>query len=165
MKKLDLLTKTIQYICAALMVLITVTTFIQVIRRYLFGSVFFWAEEVAIYSMIWVTFLGAVLCLRYSEHTRIDFFINLLPHRIRKYIEAFGLAACFAFMSFEGYFSLNLLKTTGRFVSTGAKIPMYFVYSCILVSGVLMIPYFIVLIVKKIKEAGTAQPNDGGGNA
>jgi hypothetical protein len=46
---------------------------------------------------------------------------------------------------------------------------MYLVYSCILVSGILMIPYFIILIVKKVqekelpKEAAAAEGKEGDG--
>lgn len=152
MKKLDYLTKVIDILVAMLMVFIAVVTFIQVIRRFIFGAVFAWAEELAIYSMIWITFLGAVLCLRHNEHTRIDAFINLFPHKIRKWIEVFDYVVCFVFMMILVYNSIDLLKTTGRFLSTGARLPMYFVYSCILVSGVLMIPYFTILIYQKIME-------------
>jgi len=152
MKKLDYLTKVIGAIVAFLMVFITAVTFLQVIRRFVFGNVFAWAEELAIYSMIWITFLGAVLCLRYGDHTRIDALINLFPHKVRKWIEAFDLLVCFAFMTLLAFHSVDLLKTTGRFLSTGARLPMYFVYSCILVSGILMIPYFIILIYQKVRE-------------
>lgn len=173
MKKLDYLTKAIDILVAALMVFITVVTFIQVIRRFIYGSVFAWAEELAIYSMVWITFLGAVLCLRYGEHTRIDAFINLFPHAVRKWIEAFDLAICLVFMSILAFHSISLLQTTGRFLSTGARLPMYFVYSCILVSGVLMIPYFIILIYQKVTEKGAPPApkttdglgsTEGGGN-
>lgn len=158
MKKLDYLTKVISVIVAILMVAITAMTFTQVIRRFIFGSVFAWAEELAIYSMVWVTFLGAVLCLRYGDHTRIDALINLFPHKIHKWVEVFDYLICFAFMMLLSYHSISLLQTTGRFLSTGARLPMYFVYSCVMVSGILMIPYFIILIYQQIvsKEAPKA---------
>ena len=141
MKKIDTLTKVIEAIVAALMVFVTLLTFVQVIRRTLFSSVFPWAEELAIYSMVWITFLGAVLCLRHSEHTRIDAFINLFPHKIRKWIEVFDLVVCF-----------ELMRNMGHYTSAAARVPMYCVYSCVLVSGILMIPYFVLLIVQKIRE-------------
>ena len=152
MKKLDYLTKAIEAICAVLIALVTILTFVQVIRRFIFSAAFPWAEEIAIYIMIWITFLGAVLCLRYQEHTRIDAFINLFPVKIRKWIEAFDLLVCFAFMMLLSYHSIPLLKMMGKFTSAASKTPMYLVYSCILVSGILMIPYFIILIVKKVQE-------------
>ena len=152
MKKLDYVTKVIEAIVAVLMVGITVLTFVQVARRFLFGAVFPWAEELAIYSMIWVTFFGAVLCLRHGEHVRIDAFLLVLPHKIRKWVEVLDLVICFAFMMLMSYHSIALLKMTGKLLSTGARLPMYYVYSALLVSGVLMIPYFIILIYQKVRE-------------
>lgn len=167
MKKLDLLTKIISICVAVLMAFCAVIVFIQVFRRYVFGSVFQWAEEVAIYSVIWITFLASVLCLRDGEHTRIEVFINLFPHSIRKWIEIFDYLVCFGFMALLCYHSIELLQINGAFRSAASNIPMVFVYSSILVSGILMIPYFGVLIYEKIKEPApppktTAAPKEGG---
>lgn len=152
MKKLDLLTKIISICVAVLMAFCAVIVFIQVFRRHVFGSVFQWAEEVAIYSVIWITFLASVLCLRDGEHTRIEVFINLFPHSIRKWIEVFDYLVCFGFMALLCYHSIELLQINGAFRSAASNIPMVFVYSSILVSGILMVPYFGVLIYEKIKE-------------
>ena len=119
-------------------------------RRNFFGTVFRWAEEIAIYSVVWITFLASVLCLKNGEHTRIEVFINLFPHRIRKWIEVFDYVVCFAFMALLAYHSIELLKINGAFRTAGANIPMYMVYSCIMVSGILMIPYFAILIFSSL---------------
>lgn len=152
MKKLERLTQIISVLVAILMIICAGATFIQVVRRSFFGTVFRWAEEIAIYSVVWITFLASVLCLKNGEHTRIEVFINLFPHRIRKWIEVFDYVVCFAFMALLGYHSIELLKINGAFRTAGANVPMYMVYSCIMVSGILMIPYFAVLIYQKIKE-------------
>ena len=152
MKKLEPLTKVIEAIVALLLVMITIFTFVQVIRRYIFGTVWPWIDEIATFSMIWMTYLGAILCLRHSDHTRIDAFINIFPHKIKKWIEVFDLLICFVFMLILAYHSLELLASTGRFLSGAARLPMKYVYSCIMVSGILMIPYFGILIYQKVTE-------------
>lgn len=152
MKKLDGLTKAISICVAILMAFCAVTVFTQVVRRYVFGSVFKWAEEVAIFSVIWITFLASVLCLKDSEHTRIEVFINLFPNRIRKWIEVFDYLVCFGFMMILCYHSIELLRINGAFRTAASNIPMFVVYSSILISGLLMIPYFCILIYQKVKE-------------
>lgn len=152
MKKLDRLTQIISIFVAIILAFCVGLIFIQVVRRYVFGSVFRWAEEIARYLVVWVTFLGAVLCLKYGEHTRIEVFINLFPHKIKKSIEVFDYVMCLGFMMLLGYHSIQLLHINGAFRSAASNTPMYMVYSCILVSGILMIPYFAVLIYQKIKE-------------
>lgn len=111
--------------------------------------------------------MASVLCLRDGEHTRIEVFINLFPHSIRKWIEIFDYLVCFGFMALLCYHSIELLQINGTFRSAASNIPMVFVYSSILVSGILMIPYFGVLIYEKIKEPApppktTAAPKEGG---
>ena len=152
MKTLEWLTKMIRGIVAILMVVCTVLVFIQVCRRNFVGTVFRWAEEVAIFSVIWITFLGAVLCLENGEHTRIEVFINLFPHKIRKWIEVFDYLVCFAFMALLSYHSIELLQINGGYRTAASNIPMFVVYSSVMVSGILMIPYFGILIYNKIKE-------------
>ncbi len=151
-KKLDHLTKIISILVAILMVFCAAIVFTQVVRRYIYGSVFKWAEEVAIFSVIWITFLASVLCLKNGEHTRIEVFINLFPHKIRKWIEVFDYLVCFAFMMLLCYHSIELLRINGNFRTAASNIPMFMVYSSIMVSGILMVPYFGVLIYEKIKE-------------
>ncbi|MBR6352469.1 MAG: TRAP transporter small permease [Firmicutes bacterium] len=152
MDKFKWLTKAIRIACAVLMAFCACIVFVQVFRRYIFGSVFKWAEEVAIFSVIWITFLASVLCLKDGEHTRIEVFINLFPHKIRKWIEVFDYLVCFAFMMILCYHSVDLLRINGNFRPAASNIPMKFVYSSIMVSGILMIPYFAILIINKIKE-------------
>ena len=168
---LDRLTKFISIVTAALMVLCAAIVFTQVVRRYIFGSVFKWAEEIAIFSVIWITFLASVLCLKDGEHTRIEVFINFFPHKIRKWIEVFDYLVCFGFMMLLCYHSIELLRINGAFRTAASNIPMAVVYSSIMVSGILMIPYFCVLIYQKIKEPDstaallrTDSDKDGGGN-
>ncbi|MCL2569321.1 MAG: TRAP transporter small permease [Oscillospiraceae bacterium] len=159
MEKLKYLSVFIKYICAVLMVVITASTFIQVVRRYIFESVFRWPEELAIYSMIWVAFLGAVLCLKDNGHVRIDAVINLLPAKVKKWVEVFGLLMCFGFMMLLAYNAPAMLTTAGTILTPAMRIPMYLVYGSVLVSAILMVPYFAVLIWTKIKEgAPVPQP-------
>lgn len=53
----------------------------QVISRYLFGLPLVWVEELATYSFIWATFVGAALGLKYDRHVKIETFVSRLPAR------------------------------------------------------------------------------------
>ncbi|MPS92065.1 MAG: TRAP transporter small permease subunit, partial [Comamonas sp.] len=46
--------------------------FANVVLRYTTGDSIVWAEEVARHMMIWVTFLGSGLVLRFGGHVAID---------------------------------------------------------------------------------------------
>ena len=46
---------------------------LQFFTRYVLNDSFAWTEEIAIYALIVVVFLGASLCVRASRHIQVDF--------------------------------------------------------------------------------------------
>ncbi len=78
---LGLLGRVERVLVVLLLVNIVVNIMAQVISRYFFGRPLVWVEEVATYSFIWTTFLGAGLALKYDRHVKIDTFVGKLPER------------------------------------------------------------------------------------
>lgn len=78
---LALLGRLEQVLVVLLLVNIVVNILAQVISRYFFGKPLVWVEEVATYSFIWATFLGAALALKHDRHVRIETFVGRLPER------------------------------------------------------------------------------------
>lgn len=69
--------------CAALGAGIFLVTFLQVCFRYLLNSSLLWAEEVGIYAMVWLTFLGSSLLLREWGHIGITVLLRRASHPVR----------------------------------------------------------------------------------
>ncbi len=67
--------------------LIAATVFVvllaQVFFRYAINSSLQWSEELAIWGLIWMVFIGSVILLRCWEHIGIPTFVNMLPVRAR----------------------------------------------------------------------------------
>lgn len=51
----------------------------NVISRYVFNAALLWADEVAVFSMIALAFLGAIVSTWRDSHIRMDILSNLLP--------------------------------------------------------------------------------------
>lgn len=145
-RNLEHFTRFVEQFCTILFIVMTSITFFQVVGRYVFGKSFFWAEEMARFSMIWIAFLGSAVAVSERAHTRIDFFINLLSPRIRKYVEIFDATACLIFIVVVSYNSIGMVKITMRNLSTGLRVPLSIIYIALPVSGILMILYFIIQI-------------------
>lgn len=62
------------WLAALLAVCITLLILLNIVTRY-FGAALFWVDELAIYAMVWMTFLGASAAL----HHRNAVAITLLP--------------------------------------------------------------------------------------
>lgn len=70
-----------------LMILMILTLSAGVCTRYVFNRPIFWTDEFARIVLIWSIFIGAALGFRRGspiDHIRIDFFVSVLPLRLRK---------------------------------------------------------------------------------
>jgi TRAP-type C4-dicarboxylate transport system permease small subunit len=52
--------------------------FLQFFTRYVLNDSFGWTEEVAIYCLVAVVFLGSAMCVRLSRHIHVDFLYRYL---------------------------------------------------------------------------------------
>lgn len=80
---LDWLEKVQLPVLAALFILLTVLVFVQICLRFFFNASFLWAEEVALFSFIWICFLGASVAVHRRGHFAFDMVADLLPGRVR----------------------------------------------------------------------------------
>ena len=83
----------------------SVIVFSNVTLRYLTNFSLVWAEELARYLMIWMTFIGAGLVLRFGGHVAIDSLHHVLPRRAARLLRialALLMIAFFATMAWQG---------------------------------------------------------------
>jgi TRAP-type C4-dicarboxylate transport system permease small subunit len=59
-----------------------------VFSRYLFFAPFIWTEELALFILAWMVFLGGSQVIRKWENVRVTYFIEKLPPRFSAIIEA-----------------------------------------------------------------------------
>jgi len=68
-----------RWIVIGLLAAMAMMVFANVALRYLTGQSILWAEEASRYTMIWLTFAGAGLVLRYGGHIGIDTLQQSVP--------------------------------------------------------------------------------------
>lgn len=81
----------------ALLALMSVLVFANVVLRYTTGDSIVWAEELSRYLMIWLTFLGAGLVLRFGGHLAIDNLQDAVSERAGIILRALILLAVAGF--------------------------------------------------------------------
>jgi len=133
--------------------------FANVVLRYTTGDSIVWAEEVARHMMIWVTFLGAGLVLRFGGHVAIDNLhraIGARPARGLRRLIVLGLALFFSVMAVA---SSQYVYAT-RFQTTAATdIPISYVYAAMPVGFVLMLVH-LLFIARGYIQAGAFAESD-----
>lgn len=155
MKLIRGINKVVDKICIGLIIVIAVLTLIQVVSRYIFSTAFFWLEEVVIYAMVWMVFLGATMGVIMNVHSKIVYFVGLLPVKLQRWIEILNDIICLAFCSWVTIYSLNVVSMAFRRTSTGSSIPMGFIYGSVTVGCAIMALYFVVNLYLRVTQNKT----------
>lgn len=58
------------------LVLMTLLVSTQVFLRYILGQALPWAEEAAVYLMVWMAFIGSAVALHQAEHIALGILVN-----------------------------------------------------------------------------------------
>jgi TRAP-type transport system small permease protein len=126
-KLFDRTARAIALVLALAFVFAVLLNFTNVVGRYIFGRSILWGDEVQIFIMIAITFLGAVVVTWRQQHLRMDVIVRLLPRPLQSVIKVLELilmlAICtFVFVQAEDY-TMRMMDI-GR-TSDTAGVPMW----------------------------------------
>lgn len=125
----------------------------NVAGRYLTGNSLTWSDEVARYSMIWLTFLGSGLALREGAHAAITNAQDALPTQGQLVLRAIILAILFAFFAFMVWVGIDYMNRMAVQKSAALRVPMKWIYAAMPVGFALMILH-LALIAPRYWRAG-----------
>ena len=132
---LDCLTRWIERALAYAFIGAVGLNFINVIGRYGFGSTILSADELQIFIMVFMTFLGAAVVAWRGQHLRMDVFVSALPAPIRRMISIAELAFIAVLAGFVMWNSASYAQqmfNIGR-VSDMARVPMWIPHGVVVV--------------------------------
>lgn len=72
-----------EVICTICLAVVVGSVLLQVILRYFFSTAAAWAEETAVYGMIFAVYLGATMAVRERAHLRITMLVRRLPRSLQ----------------------------------------------------------------------------------
>jgi TRAP-type C4-dicarboxylate transport system permease small subunit len=106
----------LQALVGALVVFLVAIAVLQVTLRYVFAAPLGWAEEVSVMALIWLSWIGAVLCWLAGSHIVVDLFPPMRAATRRRFAIAidalalvFGVALCTAsFWTLELFSNFDL---------------------------------------------------------
>jgi len=67
------------WICLGFFWVMTALVFLQFFTRYVMNDSFAWTEELAVYCLMPVVFIGAAMCVRRSRHIHVNILYRYLP--------------------------------------------------------------------------------------
>ena len=72
-----------EVLCTFFLSVVFISVITQVVLRFGFSSAAVWAEETAVYGLIFATYLGASLGIKRREHVRITFVVLSFPKKLK----------------------------------------------------------------------------------
>ncbi|MCC9620563.1 TRAP transporter small permease [Thalassospira sp. MA62] len=124
-----------------LMALAISLTFLQVVMRYVFNAPLYWAEEVVLYAIIVMSFVGISIGIRLGSHISVDLLDAMIPERhvsvLRMIAIVLGILFALALMYFGAQLFLNTLNR-GQ-LSPALRIPVASIYAIIPIAGLLSV--------------------------
>lgn len=135
-----------RWLLILLLVAMACIVFANVVLRYTTGDSIVWAEEVARHLMIWVTFLGAGLVLRFGGHVAIDNLHQAVSTRAARWLRTVVAVGIGVFCLVMTYFSVLYVWAT-RFQTTAATdIPISFIYLAMPMGFLLMFVHLLFIV-------------------
>ena len=140
--------KLLDGIAVLCMVMILVLVVAQVVMRYVFNSPLTWSEELAVFVMIWLTFIGSLICMRDNEHIEVTILVDHMPRALKRIVMIFSRLASIIFLLVVAYYGLELVMENVGVTSVANQLSMGLVYTIIPLSSLGMVYYLIRAIVK-----------------
>lgn len=126
-RAIDILVVVVTILSVVMLGASVVVNFANIVGRYMLHAPLEWAEEVMLYLMIGMVFLGASRVSSAGMHIRMDIFMRMLPERGRIALqlgsEILLVVACVVLAAFALPTIVQLYNFDQR--SVAADIPMY----------------------------------------
>ena len=146
-----------RWVLIVLLLLMACIVFANVVLRYTTGDSLVWAEEVARHLMIWGTFLGAGLVLRFGGHVAIDNLHQAVSTPVARALRTVVALGIGAFALVMTYSSILYVWAT-RFQTTAATdIPMSWVYSAMPVGFFLIFIHLLFIVRGYVTQGAYAE--------
>ena len=144
-----------EYLLIGSLVFNVLLIFSQIFMRTIFNYSLSLTEELSRYIFIWQTWLGTSIALKYKQHIRVEILINIFKKaKNKKILEISVNLIWIAFSIFLLYAGTLLCKSmiARNVLSSGMRIPLVFVYSCLPISSLIVLIRLINDSINLIKR-------------
>ena len=164
-KLLDRMVQAIELLLALAFIAAVLLNFTNVLGRYLLGVSLLGSDEVQVFIIVAMTFLGAAVVARRQEHLRMDVLVKHAPQPLRFMLRIFEqilLIVLAGFVVRQSAFYATQMFRLGR-TSDMASIPMWIPHGTVTLGFALMllIACWRLVSISARREPAHAAPADG----
>ena len=151
------LDKNFEYLClAALLIIMTVLSFTNVIMRYCFKSPIGWSDEVCCYCLALSSFFCLPCSIRFRSSIRVDTLVSVLPRSARRVLELICNVIMLAFLGICVKGGLDVAAAAAEInqKSPALRLPVAALYYVMTFCFVVAILRTVQIIVLDFKNKG-----------
>ena len=130
----------------------------QVVLRYFFSAPIFWAEEISVQLLVFVTLFGLSLLVRQQQLVSIDFLPRALPPRARHALLAALGAVMLALLVYLAKLGFEWVMRPDVRMELGAttRLPRWYNFSALPLAFALMAWHQLAAILRELRALGGA---------
>lgn len=127
----------------------------QVVMRYFFSAPIFWAEEISVQLLVFITLFGLSLLVRESQLVSIDFLPQALPARARHALLALLGVLMLALLLFITWLGWDWVNRPDVRLELGAttQLPRWYNFSALPMAFALMAWHQFAAILRELQAA------------
>lgn len=155
-ERLDAALAAVEQVVVILLVsAITVIMMVQVVLRYFFGAPLFWAEEISVQLLVFVSVFGLSLLTRQGDLVSIDFLPRALSPRLRHALMASLGVIMFLIVAFVAWLSWDWVSRADvrMELSATTQIPRWYMYAVLPVGLSCMAVHQLIAVLRHLLSA------------
>ena len=137
-KVFRIMMRLIEALTVILFIIMMGAMIIQVIFRYLLNSPIVGIEEFARFMFIWMIYLGVIISMEQRFLHRVNYFIDLLPSKLRACVHVIVNILVFWFLAFLTISGWQVVNRFSKVKSIALEWPWKYIYLSVLFSASLM---------------------------
>jgi TRAP-type transport system small permease protein len=129
-------------------------SFFESVARYL-GYPTTWTLEFTEYALVYLVYLGMSYAEKYGSHIRVEFFINLLPKKIKNHVEIFNAFCIILFSVMMTYYGFRLLSrsfASGVVSPTPVRVPLFWIHAVLPIGMAVMAIKNVFTFLSLVRE-------------
>lgn len=129
----DLISTVEKYLAIVLMFAMAVIVALAVVFRYVLNAPLSWAGEVSIFLLIWSSFIGGSLGLKYKSQAAVTIVLEYATAKVKKMAGIAGHILMLVFLAVMLYYSYTWVLSPGVAFqkSTAILLPMWIPFSAV----------------------------------
>ncbi|MFW5679898.1 MAG: TRAP transporter small permease [Pseudomonadota bacterium] len=132
-------------LATALLLLALVVMLGEALSRLFLGRSYYWAEESVRFLVVWSFFLTLAVAGREGRHIRTSVLVDALPPALKRLADGLAALAGLVFallLTYAAFQHMGGLWRMGLMTESNLDLPMWLVYACVPLSGILFSLWF-----------------------